>query len=96
MEKVENAASTLISSIQRQSEQMNQLLAKMQSAEATLDALSNDTHLEFIAVSQTCFSGLSYIYKLMSIDTYFTYNLYYKNCLKFLYNNFQENSPLNT
>ncbi|XP_056613197.1 E3 ubiquitin-protein ligase TRIM50-like [Triplophysa dalaica] len=49
MEKVENAASTLISSIQRQSEQMNQLLAKMQSAEATLDALSNDSHLEFIA-----------------------------------------------
>ncbi|KAA0702297.1 E3 ubiquitin-protein ligase TRIM50 [Triplophysa tibetana] len=40
---------TLISSIQRQSEQMSQLLAKIQSAEATLDALSNDSHLEFIA-----------------------------------------------
>lgn len=53
IEKVENAASTLISSIQRQSEHMSQLLAKIQSAEATLDALSNDSHLEFIVVSQT-------------------------------------------
>ncbi|XP_017345672.1 E3 ubiquitin-protein ligase TRIM50 [Ictalurus punctatus] len=48
MQKVENTASTLIASIQTQADHMSQLLAKFQEAEGTLEALSNEGHLDFI------------------------------------------------
>ncbi|XP_076832305.1 E3 ubiquitin-protein ligase TRIM50-like [Brachyhypopomus gauderio] len=48
MEKVEDTASALISSIQIQADHMGGLLAKFQEAEATLEALSNEDHLDFI------------------------------------------------
>ncbi|KAL7848961.1 hypothetical protein SRHO_G00205840 [Serrasalmus rhombeus] len=48
MQKVESTASTLISSIQAQADHMSQLLAKFQEAEGTLEALSNEGHLDFI------------------------------------------------
>lgn len=51
MQKVENTASTLIASIQTQADHMSQLLAKFQEAEGTLEALSNEGHLDFITVS---------------------------------------------
>lgn len=52
MQKVENTASTLISSIQTQADDMSQLLARFQEAEGTLEALSNESHLDFITVSE--------------------------------------------
>ncbi|XP_030633850.1 E3 ubiquitin-protein ligase TRIM50-like [Chanos chanos] len=48
MQRVESTASTLIASIQAQADQMTQLLARFQEAEATLDALSDEGHLGFI------------------------------------------------
>ncbi|KAK3531082.1 hypothetical protein QTP70_010368 [Hemibagrus guttatus] len=58
MQKVENTASTLISSIQTQADHMSQLLAKFQEAEGTLEALSNESHLDFITLcyTTTCYT----------------------------------------
>ncbi|XP_061072430.1 E3 ubiquitin-protein ligase TRIM50-like [Conger conger] len=48
MQTVESSASALISSIQTQVDDMTLVLARFQEAEATLEGLSNETHLDFI------------------------------------------------
>lgn len=61
MQTVESTTSTLISSIQAQTDQLSQHLAKFQEAENILDSLSDESHLDFITVSKKgmCFQSVS-------------------------------------
>ena len=50
MSRVESTATSLISSIQSQVDHLTHTHAKFQEAEGTLEALSNESHLDFIVV----------------------------------------------
>lgn len=50
MRRVESTAAGLISSIQSQADDLTHTHAKFQEAEGTLEALSNESHLDFIVV----------------------------------------------
>lgn len=50
MQQVETSATILISSLQNQSDQLNQNLNRLQEAQNTLQELSNEGHLDFIMV----------------------------------------------
>lgn len=48
MQQVETSAAVLISSLQKQTDQLNQNLSRLQEAQNTLQGLSNEGHLDFI------------------------------------------------
>lgn len=50
MQQVETSAASLISSLQNQTDQLNQNLNRLQEAHNTLQDLSNEGHLDFIMV----------------------------------------------
>lgn len=50
MQQVETSAAVLISSLQSQTDQLNQNLNRLQEAQNTLQDLSNEGHLDFIMV----------------------------------------------
>lgn len=50
MQQVETSAAVLISSLQNQTDYLNQNLSRLQDAHNTLQDLSNEGHLDFIMV----------------------------------------------
>uniref|UniRef100_A0A667Z366 Tripartite motif containing 50 n=1 Tax=Myripristis murdjan TaxID=586833 RepID=A0A667Z366_9TELE len=53
MQQVESSAAALVSSLQNQTDQLNQQLSRLQDAHRTLQDLSNEGHLDFIMVVQS-------------------------------------------
>lgn len=54
MQQVDTSASDVISSLQKQTDQLNQTLNWLQEAQDTLQDLSNEGHLGFIMVPSVC------------------------------------------